>query len=160
MRRSAHGDINLHFTGDIHAIGLANNLLSAVIDNHIHQGNALNIDSRRIVWRRVLDMNDSRPARRRHRVGWFGQRHAPRGWFQITVASEVMAIFCLATDLADLKRRLGNILCAYTFDKKPVYVRDLKVHGTMAALLKDAIRPNLVQNHRAYSGLRSRRTLR
>ncbi len=138
-------DINLHFTGDIHAIGLANNLLSAVIDNHIHQGNALNIDSRRIAWRRVLDMNDR--ALRDVVIGLGGSVNGmPReGGFQITVASEVMAIFCLATDLADLKRRLGNILCAYTFDKKPVYVRDLKVHGTMAALLKEAIRPNLVQ---------------
>ncbi len=138
-------DINLHFTGDFHAIGLANNLLAAVIDNHIQQGNALNIDPRRIVWKRVLDMNDR--SLRNIILGLGGPMNGiPReGEFEITVASEVMAILCLSNDLMDLKRRLGNITCAYTHDKKVIYAKDLKVHGAMAALLKDAIRPNLVQ---------------
>ena len=138
-------DINLHFTGDFHAIGLANNLLAAALDNHIHQGNALNIDPRRVVWPRVVDMNDR--ALRKIVLGLGGPANGvPReGEFQITVASEVMAIFCLSNDLADLKRRLGNITCAYTYDKKPVFAKDLKVHGSMAALLKEAVRPNLVQ---------------
>jgi len=138
-------EINLHFTGDFHAIGLANNLLSAMLDNHIHQGNALNIDPRRISWSRALDMNDR--ALREVVVGLGGPTNAmPRqDAFQITVASEVMACFCLCDDLMDLKRRLGNIVVAYTFDRVPVTARDLKVDGAMAALLKDAIRPNLVQ---------------
>lgn len=138
-------EINLHFTGDFHAIGLANNLLAAAIDNHIHHGNALNIDSRSITWTRVVDMNDR--ALRRNVVGLGGTENAvPREEaFEIVVASEVMACFCLATGLMDLKRRLGNIIVGRTYDKNLVYARDLKVHGAMAALLKNAIRPNLVQ---------------
>ncbi|MBL8029037.1 MAG: formate--tetrahydrofolate ligase, partial [Fibrobacteres bacterium] len=122
-------DINLHFTGDFHAIGLANNLLAAIIDNHIHQGNALRIDPRRIVWRRVLDMNDR--ALRNVIVGLGGpQNSVPHeAEFEITVASEVMACFCLSDGLTDLKRRLGKIICAYTYDKKPVYASDLNAHG-------------------------------
>ena len=138
-------EINLHFTGDFHAIGLANNLLSAVLDNHIHQGNELGIDPRRVSWSRVLDMNDR--ALREVTVGLGGVANSmPRqDTFQITVASEVMACFCLCDDLMDLKRRLGNIVVAHTHDRAPVTARDLKVDGAMAALLKDAIRPNLVQ---------------
>jgi formate--tetrahydrofolate ligase len=138
-------EINLHFTGDFHAIGLANNLLSAAIDNHIHHGNALGINPRRINWTRVLDMNDR--SLRNIVIGLGGLNDAvPReDHFQITVASEIMAIFCLSTDLNDLKRRLGNIVVAYDYDKKEVCAKDLKVHGAMTALLKDAIRPNLVQ---------------
>ncbi|MFV1978471.1 MAG: formate--tetrahydrofolate ligase, partial [Myxococcota bacterium] len=138
-------EINLHFTGDFHAIGLANNLLSAAIDNHIHHGNALGINPRRINWSRVLDMNDR--ALRNIVIGLGGVNDSvPReGHFQITVASEIMACFCLATDLKDLKRRIGNIVIGYTYDKKEVCAQDLKVHGAMTALLKDAIRPNLVQ---------------
>jgi formate--tetrahydrofolate ligase len=138
-------EINLHFTGDFHAIGLANNLLSAAIDNHIHHGNTLGIDPRRVNWARVVDMNDR--ALRNITVGLGGVSDSvPRqDHFQITVASEVMACFCLCTDLIDLKRRLGNIVVAYTYDRREVCARDLKVHGAMTALLKDAIRPNLVQ---------------
>jgi formate--tetrahydrofolate ligase len=138
-------EINLHFTGDFHAIGLANNLLSAAIDNHIHHGNALGINPRRINWSRVVDMNDR--ALRNIVLGLGGVNDSvPReGHFQITVASEIMACFCLSTDLKDLKRRLGNIVIGYTYDRKEVCARDLKVHGSMTALLKDAIRPNLVQ---------------
>jgi formate--tetrahydrofolate ligase len=138
-------EINLHFTGDFHAIGLANNLLAAVLDNHLHQGNELGIDPRRISWTRVVDMNDR--ALREIVVGLGGPANSlPRqDAFQITVASEVMACFCLCVDLADLKRRLGNIVVGYRFDRRPVFARDLGVHGAMAALLKDAIRPNLVQ---------------
>ena len=138
-------DINLHFTGDFHAIGAANNLLAALLDNHIYQGNALNINPKRVLWRRVVDMNDRQL---RNIINGLGKPTdgviRPDG-FDITVASEVMAIFCLANDLADLKVRLGNILVAYTFDNQPVYARDLKAQGAMAALLKDAIKPNLVQ---------------
>jgi formate--tetrahydrofolate ligase len=138
-------EINLHFTGDFHAIGLANNLLSAALDNHIHQGNALGIDPRRVSWSRVLDMNDR--ALRDIVLGLGGVSNSmPRqDAFQITVASEVMACFCLCDDLADLKRRLGNIVVAHTYDRTPVTARDLKMDGAMTALLKDAIRPNLVQ---------------
>lgn len=138
-------DINLHFTGDFHAITAANNLLCAAIDNHIYQGNALNIDPKRIVMKRVLDMNDR--ALRNIIVG-LGARTdgvVREDGFQITVASEVMAILCLAENLADLKEMLGNILIGYTYDAKPVYCRDLKVNGAMTVLLKDAIKPNLVQ---------------
>ena len=138
-------EINLHFTGDFHAIGLANNLLAATIDNHIHQGNALNIDPRRITWTRVLDMNDRALRDIVVGLGGVGNSIPREGGFEITVASEVMACFCLANDLMDLKRRLGNIQIGHTYDKKPVHCRDLKVDGAMAALLKDAIRPNLVQ---------------
>ena len=130
-------DINLHFTGDMHAITAANNLLCAMIDNHLQQGNLLGIDQRRILFKRCLDMNDR--ALRFVNVGLGGKINGvPReDGFQITVASEVMAILCLAADLDDLKERLGSILIAYTYDNKPVYARDLKVHGAMAALLKD-----------------------
>ncbi len=139
-------DINLHFTGDFHAIGVAHNLLSALIDNHINHGNELDIDPRRIQWKRVVDMNDR--ALRNIVVGMGG---AANGYlredgYDIVVASEVMAILCLATGRADLKERLGRIVIGYKFDKvTPVYARDLKAHGAMAALLKDAIKPNLVQ---------------
>ena len=138
-------DINLHFTGDFHAIGAANNLLAAMLDNHIYQGNALGIDPKRVLWRRVVDMNDRQL---RNIINGLGKPTdgvmRPDG-FDITVASEVMAIFCLANDIVDLKQRLGNILIAYTFDNQPVYAKDLHAHGAMAALLKDAIKPNLVQ---------------
>lgn len=138
-------DINLHFTGDMHAITAANNLLCAIIDNHIQQGNELSIDPRRILFKRCLDMNDR--ALRNVIVGLGGKLNGvPReDGFMITVASEVMAILCLASDIEDLKLRLGRILVAYTYDGKPVYAKDLQVVGAMAALLKDAIKPNLVQ---------------
>ena len=138
-------DINLHFTGDFHAITAANNLLCAIIDNHIHQGNELGIDQRRVLFARVTDTNDR--ALRNIIVGLGAKFDGiPReDHFMITVASEVMAILCLADSLEDLKERLGNILVAYTYDNKPVFCRDLKVNGAMAALLKDAIKPNLVQ---------------
>lgn len=138
-------DINLHFTGDFHAITSANNLLSAVIDNHLQQGNDLGIDPRRILFSRVLDMNDRAL---RNIVLGLGKKAdgVPReDHFMITVASEIMAILCLATSIADLKERLGNILVAYTYDNKPVFCKDLKVNGAMAALLKEAMKPNLVQ---------------
>ena len=138
-------DINLHFTGDMHAITAANNLLCAIIDNHMQQGNDLKIDQRRILFKRCLDMNDR--ALRNVIVGLGGKVNGvPReDGFMITVASEIMAILCLATDIEDLKTRLGNILVAWTLDNTPVYARDLNAVGAMAALLKDAIKPNLVQ---------------
>jgi formate--tetrahydrofolate ligase len=138
-------DINLHFTGDFSAIGLAHNLLSAALDNHIHHGNALDIDVRRIVWRRVMDMNDR--ALRQINVGLGGPGNGfPReDGFDIVVASEVMAILCLSTSLADLKQRLGRIVVAQTRGRKPVLASDLKVHGAMTVLLRDALAPNLVQ---------------
>ncbi len=138
-------DINLHFTGDMHAITAANNLLCAIIDNHMQQGNDLRIDQRRILFKRCLDMNDR--ALRNVIVGLGGKVNGvPReDGFMITVASEIMAILCLATDIEDLKTRLGNILVAYTLDNTPVYAKDLNAVGAMAALLKDAIKPNLVQ---------------
>ncbi|MEH6473476.1 MAG: formate--tetrahydrofolate ligase [Halopseudomonas sp.] len=138
-------DINLHFTGDFHAIGLAHNLLAAVLDNHLHQGNALQIDCRRVIWKRVLDMNDR--SLRQVNIGLGGPVNSmPReSGFDITVASEVMAIFCLALNLKDLKQRLGKIQVAYRFDGSPVTASDLKVHGAMTVLLKDAFKPNLVQ---------------
>ncbi len=138
-------DINLHFTGDMHALTAANNLLCAIIDNHLQQGNELRIDPRRILFKRCLDMNDR--ALRNVVVGLGGKVNGvPReDNFMITVASEVMAILCLASDIDDLKQRLGRILVAYTYDGKPVYARDLNAVGSMAALLKDAIKPNLVQ---------------
>lgn len=138
-------DINLHFTGDISAVSLANNLLSALIDNHIHQGNALGIDARRIVWKRVVDMNDRSLRNITVGLGGPGNGYPRADGFDIAVASEVMAIFCLANNLQDLKERLGNIVVAYTRDRKPVLASDLKAHGAMAALLKDAIKPNMVQ---------------
>ncbi|MDF9392284.1 MULTISPECIES: formate--tetrahydrofolate ligase [Methylococcus] len=139
-------DINLHFTGDFHAVGVAHNLLSALIDNHINHGNTLAIDPRRIQWKRVVDMNDR--ALRKIVVGMGGTANGylREDGFDIVVASEVMAILCLATGMADLKERLGRIIVGYKSDgKTPVYARDLKAHGAMAALLKDAIKPNLVQ---------------
>ncbi|MBQ4345826.1 MAG: formate--tetrahydrofolate ligase, partial [Oscillospiraceae bacterium] len=138
-------DINLHFTGDMHAITVANNLLCALLDNHIQQGNVLGIDPRRVVIDRCLDMNDR--VLRNIVVGMGAKKDGvPRqDSFRITVASEVMAILCLAKDLADLKERLGSILVAYTYDEKPVYARDLNAQGSMTALLKDALKPNLVQ---------------
>ena len=138
-------DINLHFTGDIHAMTAANNLLSAMIDNHLQQGNELNIDPRRIVWKRAMDMNDR--ALRNIVVGMGGKPNGvPReDGFQITVASEVMAIFCLAENLVDLKEKLGKIIIGYTYDDKPVTAKDIGADGAMAVLLKDALKPNLVQ---------------
>jgi len=138
-------DINLHFTGDFNAIGLANNLLAAAIDNHIHQGNELNIDVRRITWRRVVDMNDRALRDIVISLGGTANGYPRQDGFDIVVASEVMAIFCLATSLKDLKNRLGNIVVGYTRDQKPVRARDLKVDGAMTVLLKDALAPNLVQ---------------
>ena len=138
-------DINLHFTGDFHAIGAANNLLAAMLDNHIQQGNALGIDPRRITWRRCVDMNDRQL---RCIVDGLGGRAngVPReDGFDITVASEIMAVLCLAESMADLKARLGRILVGYTYDGRPVTARDLKAVGAMAALLRDALKPNLVQ---------------
>ena len=138
-------DINLHFTGDFHAIGIANNLMAALIDNHIHQGNALNIDTRKVVWKRVVDMNDRQL---RHIVCGMGGKASgvPReDGFDITVASEIMAVLCLASGLSDLKQRLAKMVVAYTRDDKPVTAHDLKAEGAMAAVLKDAIKPNLVQ---------------
>ncbi len=138
-------DINLHFTGDFHAIGAANNLLAAMLDNHIHQGNALGIDTRRITWKRCVDMNDRQL---RNVVDGLGGKvnGVPReDGFDITVASEIMAVFCLATSVTDLKERLGKIIVGYSFDGKPVTAGDLKSVGAMTALLKDAIKPNLVQ---------------
>src|SRR5450432_386541 len=138
-------DINLHFTGDFHAITSAHNLLSALIDNHIYWGNALGIDSRRVVWRRVMDMNDRALREIVCSLGGVANGYPREAGFDITVASEVMAIFCLANDLDDLKERLGNIIVAYTRDRKPIRAKDIKAHGAMTALLKEAIAPNLVQ---------------
>ena len=138
-------EINLHFTGDLHAITTANNLLSAMLDNHIHQGNSLNIDTRNIIWKRTLDMNDR--ALRNITIGLGGKINGvPReDGFMITVASEIMAILCLANDLNDLKQRLGKIIVGYNIDGDPVTAKDLKANGAMAVLLKDAIKPNFVQ---------------
>src|SRR4249920_1001654 len=138
-------DINLHFTGDFHAITSANNLLAAMIDNHIYWGNALGIDQRRVAWRRVLDMNDRALRSIVNSLGGVANGFPREDGFDITVASEVMAIFCLASDLEDLKKRLSNIIVAYTRDRKPVRAGDLKAHGAMTALLKEALAPNLVQ---------------
>jgi formate--tetrahydrofolate ligase len=138
-------DINLHFTGDFNAIQLANNLLAAVLDNHIHHGNALGIDVRRIAWKRVLDMNDRALRDITVGLGGPGNGYPRQDGFDIVVASEVMAILCLSTSLMDLKKRLGNIVVAYTRDLKPVLASDLKAHGAMTVLLKDALKPNLVQ---------------
>jgi len=138
-------DINLHFTGDFHAITSAHNLLAAMIDNHVHWGNALDIDVRRIVWRRVLDMNDRALRDIAQSLGGPANGYPRESGFDITVASEVMAILCLASDLADLEKRLGDIVVAYTRDKRPVTARDLKADGAMAVLLAQAIKPNLVQ---------------
>src|SRR6266850_2189838 len=138
-------DINLHFTGDFGAIQLANNLLAALLDNHIHHGNELGIDVRRIQWKRVLDMNDRALRDIVVSLGGPGNGYPRQDGFDIVVASEVMAIFCLATSLEDLKKRLGNIVVAYTRDQKPVTAKDLQAHGAMTVLLKDALAPNLVQ---------------
>ncbi len=138
-------DINLHFTGDFHAIGVANNLLAAMVDNHIYWGNALAIDERRVTWRRVVDMNDRALRSIVNSLGGVANGFPRQDGFDITVASEVMAIFCLATGIDDLKRRLGNVIVAHTRDRTPVRARDLNAEGSMAALLKDAIKPNLVQ---------------
>ncbi len=138
-------DINLHFTGDFHAIGAANNLLAAMLDNHIQQGNKLGIDVKRITWKRVVDMNDRQLRHVIDGIGGKAQGVPREDGFDITVASEVMAILCLATSITDLKERLGEIVVAYTFDGTPVHAGDLKAQGAMAALLKDALKPNLVQ---------------
>ena len=146
-------DINLHFTGDMHAITTANNLVCAMIDNHIHQGNELNIDPEKITFKRCLDMND-----RTLRDITIGQGSKANGverkdGFNITVASEVMAALCLASDLMDLKKRFGEMLVAYTYEDKPVYIKDLKCEGAMAMVMKDAILPNIVQTFRTQSGI-------
>lgn len=138
-------DINLHFTGDLHAIGAANNLLAAMLDNHMYQGNTLNINPKRVVWRRCVDMNDRQLRSIVDGLGRPVDGVSRQDGFDITVASEIMAIFCLATDIEDLKKRLARIIVAYTYDNKPVTAGDLKAEGAMAALLKDAIKPNLVQ---------------
>ena len=138
-------DINLHFTGDFSAIALANNLLAALIDNHIHHGNELGIDVRRIQWKRVVDMNDRALRQIVASLGGPGNGYPREDGFDIVVASEVMAIFCLATSLEDMKKRLGSIVIGYTREQKPVYARDLQAHGAMTVLLKDALAPNLVQ---------------
>ncbi|GFH41739.1 formate--tetrahydrofolate ligase [Lactococcus hodotermopsidis] len=138
-------DINLHFTGDLHAITTANNAIAALLDNHIHQGNALNIDSRRVIWKRVVDLNDREL---RHIIAGLGSpiNGVPReDGFDITVASEIMAVFCLATSIENLKERLAKIVVAYTYDRKPVTVGDLEIEGAITVLLKDALKPNLVQ---------------
>lgn len=138
-------DINLHFTGDFSAIALANNLLAALVDNHIYHGNALGIDSRRVQWKRVMDMNDRALRKIVNGLGGPGNGVPREDSFDIVVASEVMAIFCLARSLEDLKARLANIVVAYTHDQKPVRAKDLNAHGAMTVLLKDALAPNLVQ---------------
>ena len=138
-------DINLHFTGDFHAVGAANNLLAALIDNHMHWANQLNIDPRRVTWRRVVDMNDRALRTVTSGLGGYHNGVVREAGFDITVASEVMAIFCLATDLADLETRLANIVLGYTRENAPVTVRELNAHGSMTALLRDAFQPNLVQ---------------
>ena len=138
-------DINLHFTGDFHAIGIAHNLLAALIDNHIHWGNELRFDRRRIAWRRVMDMNDRALRSIVNSLGGIGNGFPREDGFDITVASEIMAIFCLANDLADLTDRIGSIVVGYTRERTPIYACDLKAQGPMAVLLKDALAPNLVQ---------------
>src|SRR5581483_1432939 len=138
-------DINLHFTGDFSAIALANNLLAAMVDNHIHHGNELGIDVRRVTWRRVVDMNDRALRDIVVSLGGPANGYPREDGFDIVVASEVMAIFCLATSLQDLKQRLGNIVVGYTRELKPLRARDLKADGAMTVLLKDALKPNLVQ---------------
>jgi len=137
--------INLHFTGDFHAITSAHNLLSALIDNHIYWGNKLNIDVRRIVWKRVMDMNDRSLRSININLGGVANGYPREDGFDITVASEIMAIFCLSNDLKDLEKRIGNITIGYTRDRKPIYAKDLKAHGPMTVLLKEAIRPNVTQ---------------
>src|ERR1700686_161051 len=138
-------DINLHFTGDFHAITSAHNLLSALIDNHIYWGNSLGIDSRRVAWRRVMDMNDRALREIVCSLGGVANGYPREAGFDITVGSGVMAIFCLAKDLEDLKKRLGNVIIGYTRDRKPVRASDLKAHGAMAAVLKEGVPPTLGQ---------------
>ena len=138
-------DINLHFTGDFHAIGAANNLCAAMLDNHIKQGNSLNIDPRRVVWKRCVDMNDRQLRNVVDGLGGIADGMPRQDGFDITVASEVMAVFCLASGIKDLKERLGRMVVAYTYDRKPITVSDIHAEGAMTALLKDAIQPNLVQ---------------
>ncbi|MGL4282368.1 MAG: formate--tetrahydrofolate ligase, partial [Eubacterium aggregans] len=138
-------DINLHFTGDFHAIGAANNLLAAMLDNHIHHRNELNIDPKKIAWRRCVDMNDRQLRNIVDGLGKKGDGATRQDGFDITVASEIMAAFCLASDISDLKDRMGRIIVGYTYDDKPVTAAELKANGAMAALLKDALKPNLVQ---------------
>ena len=138
-------NINLHFTGDFHAITSANNLLASLIDNHIYWGNKLGIDVRRIAWRRCVDLNDRALREITANLGGVANGYPRQDGFNITVASEVMAIFCLANDLKDLERRLGNITVAYTRERKPIHAKDLKAEGPMTVLLKEALMPNLVQ---------------
>ncbi|MEM8593057.1 MAG: formate--tetrahydrofolate ligase, partial [Pseudomonadota bacterium] len=138
-------EMNLHFTGDFHAITSAHSLLSAMIDNHIYWGNSLEIDTRRVVWRRVVDMNDRALRQITASLGGVANGFPREAGFDITVASEVMAILCLATDLADLQKRLGDMIVAYRRDRSPVFCRDIKADGAMTVLLKDAMQPNLVQ---------------
>lgn len=138
-------DINLHFTGDFHAIGAANNLLAAMLDNHIQQGNSLGIDPKQIIWKRAVDMNDRQLRHIIDGIGGKAQGVPREDGFDITVASEVMAVMCLASDVTDLKKRCGDIIVGYTYEGKPVTARDLKAEGAMTALLKDALKPNLVQ---------------
>ena len=138
-------EMNLHFTGDFHAITSAHNLLSAMIDNHIYWGNDLDIDTRRVVWRRVVDMNDRALRQITASLGGISNGFPREAGFDITVASEVMACLCLANDLEDLEKRLGNIIVAYRRDKSPVFCKDIKADGAMTVLLKDAMQPNLVQ---------------
>jgi formate--tetrahydrofolate ligase len=138
-------DINLHFTGDMHAIGAANNLIAAMLDNHIYQGNALNIDPRRITWRRCVDMNDRQLRFVTDGLGGRVNGTPREDGYDITVASEIMAILCLSSDITDLKQRVARIVVGYTYDEKPVTAGDLKAEGAVAALLKDALKPNLVQ---------------
>ena len=132
-------DINLHFTGDFNAIQLANNLLAAMVDNHIHHGNSLEIDVRRVTWKRVLDMNDRALRKTVCSIGSIGNGYPREDGFDIVVASEIMAIFCLATSLADLKKRLGDIVVGYTRDKAPILASQINAHGAMTVLLKDAV---------------------
>ena len=138
-------NINLHFTGDFNAIQLANNLLAAMLDNHIHHGNALGIDVRRVAWKRVLDMNDRALRKTVCSLGSVGNGYPREDGFDIVVASEIMAIFCLATSIKDLKEKLGNIVVAYTRAKEPILAKHLNAHGAMTVLLKNALSPNLVQ---------------
>ena len=153
-------DINLHFTGDFHAITSAHNLLAALIDNHIYWGNELGFDTRRVTWRRVMDMNDRALRSIISSLGGVANGFPREDGFDITVASEVMAIFCLATDLDDLTKRLGNIIVGYTRDRKPILARDLKAEGPMTVLLKDALQPNLVQTLENNPGLHPWRAVR
>ena len=153
-------DINLHFTGDFHAITSAHNLLSAMIDNHIYWGNSLGFDTRRVAWRRVLDMNDRALREIVNSLGGVSNGFPRTDGFDITVASEVMAILCLSLDLKDLERRLGNIIIGYTRDKTPIRARELKADGAMTVLLKDALMPNLVQTSGEQPGVHPRWSVR